>query len=430
MKGTRTMATHEDDRPLLLLVRTGRRELREYLLRPISAAFRVHMFLGQEPTWEKEYVTGWTVFPDTLDSQAMLAEAQRINETEPVAGVMSWQESRTPQAAYVAGGLGLPGGDQDAIARCRDKHLTRQALDAAGVAQPRSVLVGTVEEALAAAERIGYPVVIKPSDLAVSFGVIKVDSPQQMPEQYEVTSAIKVPEIEGYRVRVLVEEFADGEEISVDCAVRGGRVQVLCVAHKTTGFAPYFIETGHVVDAGDPLRDDPALLALLQDTHTALGFGDGVTHSEIRFTSSGPKIIEVNARLGGDLIPYLGLRATGVDVGLAAARIACGQVPDSTPDRKLAAAVRFFNATEHNALIETIGFHADGLPDAIDTLVVLAAPGERRPIASKNPVDGRIAFATAVAPTVRECQAALDAAEAALSVTTLSVTTLPVTTSA
>lgn len=411
------MATHDDNRPLLLLVRTGRRELREYLLRPISAAFRVHMFLSQEPTWETRYVTGWTVFDNTLDSAAMLAEARRLDAIEKVDGVMSWQESRTPQAAYVANGLGLPGGDIDAIARCRDKHLTRQALAAAGVSQPRSIQVEDLDEALAVAERIGYPVVIKPSDLAVSFGVIKVANPEEMREQYAVTSAIKVPEIEDYRVRVLVEEYADGEEISIDCAVRDGRTHILCVAHKSTGFEPYFIETGHYVDAADPLRVDPALATLLQDAHTAIGFRNGVTHSEIRFSSTGPKIIEINARLGGDLIPYLGLRATGVDVGLAAARIACGLEPDTTPTRTLAAAVRFFNATEHNALIETIDFDADGLPESIDHLVVLAKPGDRRPIASKNPVDGRIAFATAVAPTVKECEAALDAAEAALRVT-------------
>ena len=140
---------------------------------------------------------------------------------------------------------------------------------------------------------------------------------------------------------VLVEEYADGPEISVDCAVYHGEVLPICLAHKEIGYPPYFEEVGHLVDGADPQLADPAFRQLLEQAHQALGFTDGITHTEFRLTPSGPKLIEVNARLGGDLIPYLGLRATGIDPGLAAAAVACGRRPEVIPDRKRFGAVRF-----------------------------------------------------------------------------------------
>ena len=410
------MATQTDHRPLVLLLCTGRRELREYLLSAMAHDFRVHIFAGQDPTWETPYISGYTYISEAAGVDETLPLALRVNEDEPIDGVLTWQETHTTQVARVAAALGLPGNDEQAIGRCRDKHLTRQALDAAGVPQPRSVMVASEAEALEVADRIGYPVVIKPSDLAVSFGVIKVASPGEMHAAYAVTSSIPVPGMPEYRVRVLVEEFADGEEISVDCTIFQGRVQILCIARKTTSFPPYFIETGHSVDSADPLRSDARLQTLMQEAHEAIGLRDGVTHTEIKLTTSGPKIIEINGRLGGDQIPYLGLRATGVDVGIASTRVACGLAPEVAADRELAAAIRFFCVKEDNALIESIGFDSERFDDAVDEFVILAKAGERRPLASANPLRGRLAYATAVAPTLKECQEALDSAEAALQV--------------
>jgi len=407
-----------DGRPYLLLVRTGQRELREYLLRPIAERFRVHALTVQEPTWELPYLTGHSRLRESLDREDLLAEVRRINDVEPLDGIMCWQETHMPQVAYVADVLGLPGAGLDAARRCRDKRLTREALSMSGVPQPRWARVGSVEEALEWADRIGYPVVVKPSDLAASFGVVRVDGPDEMRAHYAATSSIPAPSMPGYRVTVLVEEYADGEEISVDSAVHAGTVHPLCLAHKTTGFDPYFIETGHLVDGGDPLRDDPALRTLLQQAHDAIDFGFGVTHTEIRLTADGPRIIEINGRMGGDMIPYVGLRATGVDVGVNAARVACGLEPEFAPARRLAAAVRLFNATEHNGLIASIEFEDDGLPEAVDEMVVLAQPGFRRPAPIRDPLNSRIAYATAVAPTQAECVDALDAAAKALRVVT------------
>jgi hypothetical protein len=169
------------------------------------------------------------------------------------------------------------------------------------------------------------------------------------------------------------------------------------------------------VDAADPLLADADLMRIVQDTHTGLSFADGMTHTELKLTPAGPKIIEVNGRLGGDLIPYLGMRSSGIDPGLAAAAVACGREPDVTAHHTLVGAVRFFYVEHEDTTIGDI--HIDDAaprPAALDRLVVDAQPGDIVSPPPKGTVWGRIAFATAVAGTARECLDALDAAQAAL----------------
>lgn len=406
-----------DGRPLLVVIATGMRLYREYLLRSIATRYRVHLLCSAEPEWERGYIAGATVLPSTLDADALVAAARVLAFREPVAGVLCWDEARILQTAAVAQALDLPGGDPDMILRCRDKHLTRQALDAAGVAQPRSVLVGTVEQALAEAEQIGYPVVLKPRALAASLGVVRVDAAAALAERFPFVRDTTVPEAPHYDESVLVEEYADGPEISVDSAVHDGRVLPMFVARKEVGYPPYFEEVGHYVDAADPLLTDAQLLDVLQRTHTALGFTDGMTHAEFRLTSAGPKVIEVNARLGGDMIPYLGMLATGMDPGLAAAAVACGREPVPVADRKRVGGIRFFYVADDDVVIDSIGFATEDLPSTVDSTVVLAAPGQTMSPPPKGTVWGRIAFATAVAETATDCRAALDAAQAAFTVT-------------
>ncbi|MEU5693406.1 ATP-grasp domain-containing protein [Actinosynnema sp. NPDC020468] len=403
-------------RPLLLVISTGPRRFREYLFESMSTRYRIHLLNTVEPTWEKAYLDGATVVPST-DVDVLLEAARAVAATTPVDGVMSWDEARIHQAAVVARDLGLPTTDPEAVWRCRDKHATRTALAGANVPQPRFALVGTVDKALAAAAEIGYPVVVKPRAAAASYGVILVRTPEELATHFAFSAEATVPHAPTYDESVLVEEYLDAPEISIDSVVVEGRAQALFVARKQLAYAPYFEEVGHVVTHHDPLLRDPEVARLLQDTHSALGFTDGWTHAEFKVTPNGLKVIEVNGRLGGDLIPYLGMRASGIDPGLIAAAVACGTRPEIAVDRELVGSVRFFYVEEDSTVIDVVEFDRAALPAHIDSAVVLAVPGSVVSPPPKGINSGRIAFATAVAPGEPECAAALDAARAALVVT-------------
>ncbi|GAA1610021.1 ATP-grasp domain-containing protein [Kribbella sancticallisti] len=404
----------ENERPHLLVVATGMRLFREYILRSIAPKYRIHMFLHAEPSWEKDYIEGWTVLETTLDADVLVAAAKILHETEPVDGVLCWDEARILQTAHIAEALNLPGGDVAMINRCRDKHLTRTALAEHGVPQPESILVDTLDDALAAADKVGYPAILKPRAMAASLGVVKVNSAEEVRANWAFAHDTTVPEAPHYDVKVLVEEFADGYEISIDAAVFQGQVTPFCLTRKELGYPPYAEEVGHFVDAADPLLADEQLMQVLVDAHAAIAFTDGITHTEIMMTTDGPKVIEINGRIGGDMIPYLGLQATGADPGLAAAAVACGRAPELVPDRAVAGGVRFFYVDENNTVLDRVEWDETDLPATIDQLVVLMEAGQTTSPPPEGTVWGRIAYATAVAPTLEDCRAGLDAAEKAL----------------
>ena len=395
------------------------RVYREYLLRSISSRFRVHLFHVAEPGWEKDHLAGWTVLPSTIDGPAMAREAVRLNRTEPIDGVLCWDEGRIHATAYVAEALGLRGGDPAMVWRLRDKAQTRAALADAGVPQPRSVKVKTLDEALAAARIVGYPAILKPRGLGASLGVVRVEDPGQLREMFAFTRDTRAPDPVVYASDhpVLVEQCVTGEEISVDSVVQDGKVTPLFLARKVVGYPPYAEEIGHYVDAGDPLLTEPVLTTLLQQTHTALGFRDGWTHTEYMLTDTGPQLIEVNGRLGGDMIPYLGMLATGIDPGVVAAAAACGQDLPLRPTRRRVAGVRFCYVERDDTTIASIGFDEAALPPAVDRAVTVAGPGAVVSPPPKGTVWGRIAYLTATGDSIDACARALDAAQAALRVT-------------
>jgi predicted ATP-grasp superfamily ATP-dependent carboligase len=410
-----TAVPHSDDRPLLLLISAGLQSYREYLFVSMATQYRIHLINTVEPTWERPFIVGHSVLPD-LRTEDAVAEVRRLAAIEPVAGVMSWDESKIIQTAYAARELGLPGGTPEAVIRCRDKFATREVLAAAGIPQPEFALVGDLDAALMAAKKIGYPVVLKPRAASASYGVVRVDNDAELATYFDYSRATTVPHMPRFDQEVLVEEYLVDLEISVDAVVHSGQVTPLFLARKEIGFAPYFEETGHYVSHVDPLLRDPEIVRVLEQTHAALGFTDGWTHTEIKVTDDDPKVIEVNGRLGGDLIPYVGLRVSGIDPGLAAAAVAVGRKPAVAPKRDFVGGVRFCYTDQDLAVIESVTFDEAALPAAVDLAVPLAKAGDTVSRPPKGIVSGRVAFVTAVAESPQDCRAALDAAQAALRV--------------
>jgi biotin carboxylase len=392
-------------RPLLVLVNSLARTTRRYLLEAISAEYRVWLLQHTEPDWELPFLTGHTVV-DTLDPDAMLAAVTALGRAG-VDGVLCWDEVRIEAAAELATRLGLPG-DPAAIRRCRDKHATRTALAAAGVPQARSIAVADVEAATSAAASIGYPVVVKPRALSGSFGVVRVDGPDALAAAFRHAAGQGITGVSTMDENVLVEEYLDGPEISFDTVRHRGIDSAVTLAHKQLGYPPYFEEVGHVVAAADPLLADAALWDVVTGALDAVGLRDGWAHTELRFTSGGPKVVEINARIGGDMIPYLGRMATGVDPGLLAAAVACGRQPVITPTSRRVAGIRFCYPDEP-CTVTGMEITRHLLPPEVDFIEQLVKPGARIQPPPQGHVYGRFCMATVLADSPQQCQNRLDA---------------------
>lgn len=325
---------------VVVVLGCGMQRYREYLLSAAGARRPVWLFNSEEPTWQREYIVGSTVV-DLYDREGVLKAARALTAERRIAGVLSWDETLIVTTAHVADDLGLPGAGVEGIEGCRDKRRNRRLLTEAGLRQPAFVWASSEDEAVAAANEIGYPVVVKPRGMGASIGVVLAREEAEIRAAFHVAEDSSYEGAPPYRGGALVEEYLDGPEISVDAAVVDGDFRPMFVARKRVGMFPYFEELGHIVDPADPLRTDEQLITLLDTAHKAIGFGSGITHSELKLTERGPVIVEINGRLGGDLIPLLGMLATGIDPGAAAVDVATGRRPDLVDTASRVVGVRF-----------------------------------------------------------------------------------------
>ena len=238
---------------------------------------------------------------------------------------------------YVAEGLGLVGNGMESAIRATNKHLMRLAFEKAGLPSCRSILV--TEDSDLAALPLKYPVIVKPTDRSGSRGIRKVTDPAELPE------AVVFAREPSFEKKVLVEEFAEGREYSVEYLSWQGEHRFLAVTEKFTTGAPLFVETGHLQPPKH--MDDVALekiKALVPKVLDSLGVQYGASHTELKVDDKGDiRLIECGARMGGDCIGSdLVKLSTGVDFVQGVIETACGVKPSFEPaGEPCAAAVRF-----------------------------------------------------------------------------------------
>lgn len=401
---------------VVLLIGSGWRPYREYLLQGLARQSALWLIDGQPSTWQDPYITGSSVVGNldwvgaVSDREGLIGAALRVAENQKVAGVLTYDEMFVTVAADIAERLGVRGLTVAGAENCRDKARTRAALTAAGLPQPRYALVHGIEEAVEASARIGYPVVLKPRGMGASVGVVRVERPDDLAGAFAVVERARRAGPPAYEDGVLIEELIDGPEISVDGAVSGGEYRPFCLARKELGDPPYFEEVGHVVDAADPLLADPALLALLADAHRTLGVLDGVTHTEVRLRAGGPVVIEVNGRLGGGMIPYLGKLATGVDPGQVAAEVATGAPPSVEATSRGCAGIRFLYPPLDCRVLGVSVPDPAVVPGLLEARAIVQPGTELR--LPPNAHLGRHSYVLAAAPTRARCERALAVAAA------------------
>ncbi|MFJ2627691.1 ATP-grasp domain-containing protein [Streptomyces sp. NPDC087532] len=331
--------SNSPDAPALLLIDSGDRLYRGYALKALAARYRVILIGAAAPIWQQPHLTDHRVV-DPADLEALRGAAQELAALHRIGGVLSWNEFAVVHAAVIAESLGVPGLDPASVRACRSKSAARAVFDAHKVPSARWVPVDTFAQARMAAEHLGYPFVLKPASAAGSAGVIRVDGPDQLQSAYAFTAGAAARHgVES--AGLLAEEYLAGPEVSVEVVSVPGHHHVAAVTHKQLSQPPYFEELGHIVAPAlrSPATDAAENVAV--QALEALDITHGVAHVEIRLTPAGPRIVEINPRLGGDLIPHLVHLATGIDLVAAAADLAMGLLPNLRPTRAEAAAVGF-----------------------------------------------------------------------------------------
>jgi biotin carboxylase len=163
-----------------------------------------------------------------------------------------------------------------------------------------------------------------------------------------------------------------------------GAVECVHVARKRLGFGEHFEEVDHLIA---PWDGEPWAAAVRE-------------------------LVELNGRLGGDLIPYVGRLATGNDLVVAAAELSLGRRPAVLKGDHRAAEIRFLYPPHDGELVELDVAPAWDVP-GVEHVVALSSPGSKLRLPPHG-LARRFAAVVAVGADEQACSTVLDAAERAV----------------
>lgn len=224
-----------------------------------------------------------------------------------VDGIVTFSEAQLRTTAALAQELGLPQHSVDTAAALTDKSRQRALLNAAGVSVTRHEAVADTSELCAAAGRVGYPVVVKPVHGDSGRYTVRCADERELVAAIDTVLPFRVGTGErSWEVEELLRPGRHpagewlGDYVSVETVSVAGTGNHFTVCDKLPLAAP-FRERGTIIPSSlsGELRDE--VVELAGDALRALDVRVGITHTEIKLTPDGPRVIEVNGRLGGGI---------------------------------------------------------------------------------------------------------------------------------
>ena len=238
--------------------------------------------------------------------------------------------------------LGLSGISKEQAIRATNKHLMREAFEKGGAPSPKSILTESAEDAWNHLQNdFQTNAILKPSRNSGSRGIAKVIrdiAKEEFMELYHIALN------ESRDKSVLIEQFIEGPEFSIEIIIWNGNVHVLTVTDKKTTGAPHFVELGHNQPSCHTAKEVEILKAAAVAGVKALGVNNCACHAEAKLQDGKAYLMEIGARMGGDFISTVLTRlSTGVDMIAAAVNCALGIEPVLEPtSKKQGVCIRYF----------------------------------------------------------------------------------------
>ena len=302
----------------------------------------------------KRHLSHYIRVPALLDAHTALKVAAPQLAKLRVDQVECLWEVGVELAAALRQTLGLPGQTPSDALAFRDKDLMKQRVERAGLRVPHHARVRSQGEAWAAAERIGYPLIVKPIDGAGTRDTYRADNAAELTAVLRRTA--HVPEMS-------VEEFIDGEEFTYDTVCVGGKVLFDSIAQYHP--KPLLARTQEWLSPAQIVVRDPHIpqlqdgVAFGRNVLAAMGMQTGFTHMEWYRKSSGEIVFgEIAARSpGGRLVDQMNF-ANDFDVYREWARaVALGHI-SAQPQRRYHVAAVFKRARGQGRITRVEGIDA------------------------------------------------------------------------
>ena len=196
--------------------------------------------------------------------------------------------------ARVAEKLQLPFFSVETAEWSTDKLMMKQTFQESGIPCANGFILNSVDELTEL--KVDYPVVVKPRDNSGSRGVIYCNNLK------EVEIAVKEALQYTKKGNVLIEEFIEGQEYSIEGIHYNGEHHVIQYTEKITTPLPYNVELGHIQPADLTINQKEEINSIISGIAVNFGFTNCPSHTELKINSSGIYVIETSPRLGGDFI--------------------------------------------------------------------------------------------------------------------------------
>ena len=283
---------------------------------------------------------------DLKDTARLIDYARYLQQNGGLDAVFTAATDFSAAVAAIAAACGLRGHTLEAALNATDKVRMRECFRKAGVPSPAFIEltaadlaapVGAVENsrcsdadtavADALKRRLGelagrFPLVVKPVDNMGARGCSLVQELSGLREAAETASRYS------RSGRVIVEEYIEGSEFSIEGLVFDGRLYITALADRHIFFPPYFIEMGHTIPSECPQEIADEVISVFERGVHALGLTDGAVKGDILVRNGKAFVGEIAARLSGGYmsgwtVPY----SCGLDITAAALTLALGGSP-------------------------------------------------------------------------------------------------------
>jgi len=235
--------------------------------------------------------------PSVTDTERMTGVVRRVQGKLWVDRLEATIESHTLPAAQVREACDIPGTSVRTAWLCRDKPSMKDALRAAGVPTAASQAITSAGEAHAFAERVGFPLILKPRAAAGAQDTMRAD------DAAELDAALAVFGGQGAD-SIAVEEFVEGHEGFYDTVTVAGQVGHDFASHyypnvleamRTRWISPQFVATNRI----DTVPDYAEVREMGRRVSAALGLETSATHMEWFFGPKGLRFSEIGCRPPG-----------------------------------------------------------------------------------------------------------------------------------
>ena len=366
---------------VLLLMPTTTYRAADFLSAGTELGVEVVVGSDRRQTLE-DAVPGATLTLDFQDTGASVRQVTEFAEKHRLVCVVGVEDETTELAAEISRALGLPHNSVESVRAARDKHRSREILQAAGIKVPRFWKLPAGGDPLFLARNLEFPCVIKPLFLSASRGVIRCDDPEEFARAWgRLRRILMEPEVrrKGGEAAdwILVEAYIPGAEVALEGLLIHGGLKSLALFDKPDALeGPFFEETLYVTPSRLPETAQREILKTTGLAAAALGLMEGPLHAELRVNEMGAWILEVAARSIGGLCSRALRFGAGISLEELILRHALGLEVVSVEREKKAAGVMMIPIPRPGRLERFGGAEAARSVPGVEAVVQSLATGQ------------------------------------------------------